>query len=379
MAGGYEVRQARVEDWPLIKTFIDRAYGAGAPFKHERRWRWQFLDTPYGAEPCGKAPVWIAVKDGTVAGQIALQPGRVWLDGEALPAGWIVDVMIAPEHRGQGLGHKIHDTLKATGRTLVTLTMAEATRRIAEKAGCVTLGPVRQMVRVGRLSGRTVTDVTTPIFERRPKLATLGRAFTRSRIAPAAAAALGSAAAAVQRVALPRTPGANIQAIEAIDPAVADRLFAREVAAIPALWDRGGEFWTWRFNRVPDLRYSRAALVRGDAVEGLVVWRLPEPIELNVGTLTDILTDPGDADAIEALAAHAVRAMSPHTEAIVAGASHPAHVRALSRLGFVTVKTHYPTVVTADAALASQYAARKDCWHFTKADHDWDQVHPVEH
>lgn len=380
MSGGYEVRQARISDWPAIKAFIDHSYGAGAPFKQRPRWQWQFIDTPYPAEPDGLVPVWIALKDGAVAGQIALQPGRVWLEGEPHDAGWIVDVMIAPEHRGRGLGHKIHDAMVATGRTLITLTMAEATRRIAEKSGaCVTLGPVRQMVRVGRLSGRTVADVTGPIFDRRPKLRGIGRAFTGSGVGPAAAAAIASIAAAGQRLTLPKSPKAEIRRVDAIDPAVADRLFAREVAAMPALWDRGGAFCSWRFDRVPDLRYGRALLMRGGVAEGQLVWRLPEPVELNVGTITDILADPADTQGIEALAAYAVREMAPRTEAIIAGASHPAHVRALSRLGFVTVKTHYPTVVTSDAVLAARFAELKDGWHYSKADHDWDQVHPVEH
>jgi hypothetical protein len=68
--------------------------------------------------------------------------------------------------------------------------------------------------------------------------------------------------------------------------------------------------------------------------------------------------------------------MERETEAIVAGASDPRFLNVLRRLGFVTVKRHHPTVVTEDPALAAAIAAQQ--WHFDKADHDWDQVHPVE-
>jgi len=33
--------------------------------------------------------------------------------------------------------------------------------------------------------------------------------------------------------------------------------------------------------------------------------------------------------------------------------------------------------VVRDPALKARMAAMPDAWHFTKADHDWDQVHPA--
>ena len=142
----YEIRQATVTDWPLIESFINDCYGVGAYYKREARWSWQFVNTPYKDQETGSVPVWIALHDGNVIGQIALQPARMRIEGSLLPAGWIVDVMVRPGYRGSGLAQNIHDAIKATGQTLFTLTMADATRRIAERAGCLTLGQVHQMV-----------------------------------------------------------------------------------------------------------------------------------------------------------------------------------------------------------------------------------------
>ena len=373
MSDAYEVRQARIDDWPLIGRFITRCYGHSAPYKQEARWRWQFLDAP---DADGSVPVWIALSGGEVAGQIALQPARYWIDGVSHPAGWIVDVMIAPEHRGVGLGHRIHDAIKASGRVLFTLTMAEATRRIAEKAGCVTLNPVHQMVRVRRLRGRTLADATAPLFARRPTLRGVGRTFVGSRVGPALVGGAASLAASAHRALLPRIEAGDIRHVEAIDMAAVDRVFGRMTDALPALFDRSGAWCRWRFDEAPVLRYQRAALHRDGEAQGFVVWRLPEPAELNFGTLTTLIVDPRDEEGLLSLAAHAVRAMERETEAIVAGASNPHFVKVLRRLGFVTVKRHHPTVVTEDRALAAAIAAQR--WHFDKADHDWDQVHPVE-
>jgi hypothetical protein len=64
MSDAYEVRQARIDDWPLISSFITRCYGRSAAYKQEERWRWQFLDAPDADEAEGMVPVWIALNGG---------------------------------------------------------------------------------------------------------------------------------------------------------------------------------------------------------------------------------------------------------------------------------------------------------------------------
>ena len=375
----YEIRQATVADWPLLDIFIRSCYGADAHYKRAVRWRWQFIDTPYGSGGHA-APVWIALHEGHVVGQIALQPAEVRIEGTLHGASWIVDVMVDPAHRGVGLGHQIHDAIKATGQTLFTLTMAEATRRIAMRAGCITLGSVNQMVRVQSFSGRTITTLVAQRTEPRPGWRAAGRVFNGTRIGPAAVAELVSAAAGLRiRTSARRNAGDNRSVhdvtqfnVEAIDE------IARVCAAkMPALFDRSSKFCQWRFRAVPDLAYRTAEFRRDGAVAGVAVCRLPDAAELPVGILTDVMVDPEDSIALDTLVAHAIENMAGKCEAIAAGASHPAHVAALSRAGFVTVKRHRPTVVTTDTALSGAIARLKDQWHLTKADHDWDQIHPA--
>jgi len=376
----YEIRQARIDDWPLIQRFIDRCYGAEAPYKQEKRWRWQFVDNPYRAASGSSTSVWIALHEAKIAGQIAVQPGRMWIDGQAIPAGWIVDVMVDPDHRGAGLGHRIHDAIVATGQTVATLTMAPATRRIAERAGCITLGAVLQMVRVRRLSPRTIVALVTPRIERRSWARKPGRLFNRSQIGPATIATGLSTALRLHATLKGTTePKGTVITVDGFEPAAIERLFEIERTKIPALFDRGTDFFRWRYEEVPDLRYQRARLNVDGATAGFVVWRMPEAPELPIGTLTDIVADPADPETIVTLAKHAVTAMEERTEAIVAGASHPTHVAALKRLGFVTSRIHRPTIVTTDTRIAKAVERVKDQWHFTKADHDWDQIHPVQY
>jgi GNAT superfamily N-acetyltransferase len=374
----FEIRQARLEDWPMIKAFLEDCYGSTAAFKAGPRWLWQFVETPY--PPLGKTQVavWIAVHDGRIAGQLAVQPGQLFLNGDSKAVGWIVDVMVRPEYRGLKLGHKIHDAILASGVVLVTLTMALATRRIAERAGAITLGPVYQMVRVERLSGRTLRDLFQPSVERRQgALRAAGRLFLDSKIGPGAMAAALSALAPRPRL-KSRPATLRVQDVEVPSFAEASELFETCLSRYPALFDRGAAFLKWRFQKIPDLKYQWAEARREEELSALAAWRQPDPVELPVGVLADVMARPEDGEAMDAVIETAVSAMKTRTEAIVAGASHPAHVSALRRHGFRIVKTHRPTVAGASAELSALIGAIQTPWHFTKADHDWDQIHPAD-
>jgi hypothetical protein len=65
-----EVRQATLGDYPAIDAFIREAYEDLAPYKAHDRWRWQFVDNPFGKRA---PPVWIALSGDRVVGQIAVQ------------------------------------------------------------------------------------------------------------------------------------------------------------------------------------------------------------------------------------------------------------------------------------------------------------------
>lgn len=375
----YEIRQATVKDWAAIADFIARTYGSGAHFKRRERWDWQFRNSPFGQDSAENVPVWIALTGGEVVGQVALQPGRLWVNGEALPAGWIVDVMVDERHRGKGLSHKITSAMVQTGRTLVTLTMAAATRRMMERAGCITLPPVKQMVRPRRLSGRTIAVLLGRIAETRPAWQRPVALFNQSVIGPAALGLGISGAAALGRLRPMHRAHPQLENVEALDAEAVERLSKQLVVATHASFDRSPIFMKWRFQDAPDLHYHFAQLTGSDGARSLLVTRGPLPAELPVGTIVDIICNPNDGAAIAASVDHAITGMERSCEAIIAGASDPRFVAAYAARGFLTVRTHHPTVASNDAALLDHLSKIDGPWHFSKADHDWDQVHPANH
>ena len=80
-----------------------------------------------------------------VVGQTAVQKDFVQVDGETFEAGWAVDIMILPSHRGAGIGHRMHEAVANDVGILMAIVMADASRRMAERQGCVTLAEVHQL------------------------------------------------------------------------------------------------------------------------------------------------------------------------------------------------------------------------------------------
>ncbi|MFZ7094488.1 GNAT family N-acetyltransferase [Primorskyibacter sp. 2E233] len=375
------VRRATQEDMPALLQFVGETYGAGAPYKDRARHHWQFEDTPFKADTTADPTIWLAEDGGRIIGTIAVQDGALWVGGRAVPASWIVDVMVHPEARGRGLSHRIHDRVIVERKVLVTLTMAAATRRVAERAGCLTLGPVGQFILPHGLSGRTVAR----FLKYKSQFGSLGRrrllrAFVSTEIGPWIVAALGRATAKARRLSAPKpSAGTDATAIREVSlfPDEIDTLWQQARPHFPVVFERSAQFLNWRFVDCPGLTYRRFLLYRGDALAGYLVTRVGEPEELPLGVVADAFALPDDPATLDALLAHAVAVLAPESDYLEAAASHPAWQQALRRAGFLRTRTMRPTVVCTDPVLRDELASFLDDWHFTKADHDWDQVHPV--
>lgn len=371
-----QVRQARLPDWDSIKHFLDQAYGALAYFKGSHRWNWQFVTNPFQFRTGELAPVWIALDQQGVVGQIAVQPARLQLGKEEYPAGWIVDVMILPSHRGLGLGHRLYDAVTASVPLSVTLTMAPATRRMALRAGCVTLGPARQYVRLVRLTPETVRRFLLSRTEHRPWLQAWARiACDFLRIHRWGTATINTWLRAGGRS---RTPGSDpqtmIKEVRAFGAEI-DQFWDRVRHDYPAIFVRSSQFLNWRFVNPPDLQYRCFIASRSAQCVGYMVLRSSTPEELPAGFIVDFLVARDDMQTIEAFLARATEVFGTGVAAIDCVTSSQEVGAILRKNGFHPVRTVHATVVCQDRMLRSQINQLRDCWYFTKGDHDWDQIH----
>jgi GNAT superfamily N-acetyltransferase len=370
------VRQAERSDRPALDQFLAEAYGSKAPYKLGERWSWQFARNPFWHASDGRVPVWIAVDDGRIVGQIAVQVGRLQVERRTLDAGWIVDVMILPSHRGEGLGHRLHDGVASGMDVLVTLTMAPATRRIAERGGSIEVGDVDQFTRWIRLDADTVRRyllVRTVNHRRARVLVNLACALQAHRALPAFVNPLLRLRDAVKRV--PQSASTvEITEVAAFGPD-GDRLWAATSSDYPVAFVRDTMYLNWRFVDCPGLRYRKFVAKRDGATVGYVVLRLSEPVELSQGFIVDLYAARHDKATLTALVRHSLAFFGDAVATVECATSVPEHRAVYRKHGFVRTRTEHPTVVCRDPTLRARLEELADDWLLSKGDHDWDQIH----
>jgi len=373
-----DVRRATEADADAIQRFVRETYGDEAPYKGPDRWRWQFVNSPFHPADDSAPSVWIAVDDARVVGQIAVQDGRLQLGSDLLDAGWIVDVMVHPDYRGLRLSHQIHDAIMLERGILVTLTMAPATRRVAERAECLTLGPTGRFIQPRRVSGAGLRRWLAHKAQMRPDIAWALNLFRASYVGPTLLAVFLRAATAVRRRSgePASTQGRRLEEVSRF-PESYDEFWESAAPTFPALFERTAEFLNWRFCDCPELEYRKFVLYGSDGAPcGHLVTRLATQVELRVGVIVDMFARADDTTSLSALLAAAEEVLAP-AEFLEAAASTPAWQDALSAAGFFQTHIMRPTVVVRDPGLKARIASMLDDWHFTKADHDWDQIHPA--
>jgi GNAT superfamily N-acetyltransferase len=374
---GVEIRQGRTSDREAIEAFLAEAYGTRAAYKGPERWTWQFERNPFAFTADGSVPVWIAVDDGRVVGQIALQQAALKIEDDTVPAGWIVDVMVLQSHRGGGLGHLLYEAVARDVDILVTLTMAEATRRMAERLGAITLGDVHQLSRPVRLDPESVRRYLLARTIYHPwahRLARVGCAvFQAHRAVPAVANPLLRLRDR-RMPAMERTHETTITEVMSFGADV-DELWEHARRDYPVIFPRDTRFLNWRFVECPEPSYRRFVAARDGRTVGYVVLRFAESVELRQGMIVDLFAERRDTATIEALVLHSLAFFGTEIAAVDCASSIAEVESVLRRFGFFRTRTARPTCVCRDDRLRERLAELRHDWFFSKGDHDWDQIH----
>lgn len=371
------VRRAGMNDWPAIHAFITQAYEELAPYKGWDRWNWQFCQNPYldSHDEKETVPVWIALDGEKVVGQIAVQTGMICIRGRQHQAGWIVDVMVLPEYRGMSLGHKIHAVCAESVPILVTLTMAAATRRIAERAGSVNLTPATQFARIQNPSPRDILQYLLDRTKNRRQLHQIAgflvnycglhwlvyivsRIYLRLRL--------------LWKTSQGRESGFSIREAPEFGPEF-DDLWSRTRHEYEALFVRDSKFLSWRFENAPDLIYRKFIAERHGVPVGYAILRLAGQGEPRVGTIVDLFASRNDTATISEIVRFCLEEFGSGVSAVDCVTSIGEIRDVLRSYGFWPIRTVRPTCVCQNESMADELAGAE--WFFSKADHDWDQIH----
>jgi GNAT superfamily N-acetyltransferase len=371
------VRRATRADQPAIATFIGEAYGALARYKATPRWTWQFIENPFGSRESDDVPVWIAVDGDRVIGQIAVQKALLQVEGRALEVGWAVDIMILPSHRGAGIGHRLQDAVTSEVDILLALTMAEGSRRLAERQGCLTLPKVHQLTRWVRLDAvgvRRFLLLRTAHHRWANVTARVScRVFQFHRLFPRVVNPL-LRWRDIRTRSLRRPRSTSIIEVDRFGSEI-DELWERTREDYPVIFPRDAQFLNWRFVDCPEPRYRCFVAQRGGRAVGYVVLRHAEPVELPNGIIVDLYAPRRDEQTVDDLVRHSLDFFGEAVSAVDCGTSIAEFETVLRRYGFFRTRDHSPTCVCRDDALRDRLAQLRHDWFFSKGDHDWDRIH----
>ena len=369
-------RRAGIEDRPALEKFMRKAYPHLIPFKGPDRWRWQFLENPFLPKIEGFVPVWVALDGGDIVGQIAVQATDVRVAGRVHSAGWIVDVIILPDYRGRGIGHLLHEAVVSNVPTLLMLTMGPATRRMAERAGAITLGPTWQFSRWARLQADDVRHFLirrTKYHEHVTKIVQLSCGLGLHHLL---GLLINPWLSFRDRSYKPTPRTISIVEVKCFDSAI-DDLWHRVAGGYPAICPRNKRFLNWRFVDCPHLRYRIFQAYRDGTLVGYSVLRRTATQELRQGIIVDLLADRGEPAVFRDLISHAVEHFGHGVASVECATSLPEIESILSERGFFKTRTLAPTVVVSDELLHSEVGNLRKEWFFSKGDHDWDQIDPA--
>jgi GNAT superfamily N-acetyltransferase len=372
-----EVRQAVLSDRDAIARFIVDAYEELAPYKGETRWDWQFRGNPFANNAEDRLPIWIAIDEGMVVGQVAVQPASLNVEGKEHEAGWIVDVMVLPSHRSRSIGSRLYQATADGHPLLMILTMAPATRRLAEKVGCITLAPVIQFTRWMRLDADAVLRYLIVRTTYHPRVQTAARIACRGFGFHHLFAWLANPMLRVRDVL--RKPKPRSRTVEIVEiarfGAEVDQLWESARGDYPVSFPRNSRFLNWRFVECPDMNYRRFIARRNGQTVGYVVLRRAEKVELPQGFIVDVFARKDDLETVRDLLVHSLETFGNEVAAVDCAVSHSGIQSLLRELGFFKTRTVLPVCTCRDAQMRERLLQLKDQWLFTKADHDWDQIH----
>jgi GNAT superfamily N-acetyltransferase len=88
-----------------LLAFLGNAFAENPRQSDDRFWNWHFVESPHSKPE--KMPVWIAKSGEKIAGQLATIPVVLNINGEKTEAVCILDFIVAPEFRRQGLGKRL--------------------------------------------------------------------------------------------------------------------------------------------------------------------------------------------------------------------------------------------------------------------------------
>lgn len=319
-----EIRPGTDADRPEIVARIEEVFGSEPAARTDRLWDWQWHQDPRLPTPGYQGIV--AEWRGQIIGNLATIPAGLHIAGEPVTAHWFVDVLV---HWGL-----LRQALRE--RRAASAAGPDLSRGLAAalfdhpNAGPIQLGKhiADPMMVICERVGFTPIAGSGSWHRRVSLKHTLGRAIGQP---------LGALIGTLADLGLPRGPKPRLPV--AVLPGAFDTRFDRlweEVRPLyPAICRRDAQTLNWRYRQHPAGHYQILTAGDRDRLRGYAVLLTYTKERRRRAKIVDLLTAPGDAEAIRSLLAAALCALRTwRAERVEVFACGDGRAAVLSALGF---------------------------------------------
>ena len=371
------IRQATIDDRLAIWDFIKVAYGDHAKDKIPDRWIWEFLENPLTDKKQKFLPIFIAIQNDCIVGKLCAIQSYMKIGEEIHRAVAGCDLMVLPECRGQGLAQRLIQAVVDHYQIYLAIAFAKATRRIYYRMDSLRLEPLPTYLRFQKIDPESVSyfllsRTANHLWMRR--IASFGCHLWADKVISVFVNFL-IAIRDILTCKRKKDFRSDIKEIDRFDDNI-DKLWNNINSKFKIITKRDQLFLNWRFSDSPHLDYRKFVCSSHGELKGYMVVRIPDRIELNIGIIADLFAEPDDFQTIEDLIQHAIHFFDKSVIFIECPTTQPEYQKALLKLGFLKIKKNLPIAFCKDERLKTNLEKWKKSWFISKADEDWDQLHP---
>src|SRR4029453_1814429 len=156
-------------DADALFRMYGEVFGQALTEASPRRGRGPFLDNPARAD--GRPEIWVAREDGRLLGQYASMPVRLWWGSREVGSSWGMDVFLAAEARGRGLGAQLFAAWSDRVEVALGLGLTPSSYGLFKKLRYHDVGPVPFFQKVldaravaRRRLGRVAGEAAAPLL-----------------------------------------------------------------------------------------------------------------------------------------------------------------------------------------------------------------------
>jgi GNAT superfamily N-acetyltransferase len=350
MAGDVQIKQFELADQEALLSFLRVAYHEESRKSELDFWKWHYLENPHTA--LDDIPLWI-VKDGDrIVGQLATIPVALKVGVEETRAIWILDFIVLPQYRGQGLGKRLVLTARESYSTMITLGINEQSTAVFRSLKWVALGGVHRYHRL-LYPGDAFREIArlSPLR----KLVNFCYAPFRPRDAQTR-----------------YTEGGVLREVTAFDASFAD-LWHRAAAQWPCAVVRSPRYLEWQFTQQPGKKFEVQGIYEQGELMGYVVlfFRKEEGSGFPPkAAITDLCYDASSSPQVvdELLKAALRLAVERHAGSLVTDVLDPLVESRLRQLGFWRIKV--APQFMASTAEHQELIYNASNWFLTRGDSD---------